>query len=202
MAGWAPVVGLGILVAGSLLWEAQELRRGPTPWTTGVGALSIGLCALGVMSAHRPYPSGAVIVGAWWTAVATLGVAGFMLGMGIGGLVGLDEDNAPDALAIGAVASMGFGMLSFAPAQLVLATGVYRARRLPTHVAVALLLAALALPTLLLAIGFFEEHVGDQALVATLLVVGVAWITVGQALRSPIAPASNAGTGQTEHNRR
>ena len=71
------------------------------------------------------------------TFLATLGVAGFMLGMGIGGLV-------------------------------------------------ALMLAALALPTLLLAVGLIEEHVGGQALAATLLVVN----SMPNSIRSAAAPSA------------
>lgn len=112
-------------------------------------------CSLGVLSFHRRVPNISLTVGALWTALAFLGISAFFLALAIGGLLGIEEEEAGAAI-IPPLLGVMFGVASMGPASLVLAVGVRRARLLPSTTRAAFWGLAFAFPALLIVGGLSE----------------------------------------------
>jgi hypothetical protein len=196
LAGLAPLIALIVGAAGVVLniRDANgDMRVGVLPWSMTIAVVCLAVCCLGVLSVHGPNPNWWIIVGAWWTTLALLGVAAFFLSIAFGSLLGIDEEEA-GLLAWPPLLGMMFGILSMTPALLTLGVGVTRARVLPWFGTTAVWVAAPVLPVVLISGGLAEgtaETVGLSTLMA--LFVG-AWIVLGIALlrtktaQTPISP--------------
>lgn len=136
-----------VAVLGAL--DMEDIRRGVFPWAMALAALSLVVCCLGVLHAHRGASNHWVVVGAWWTAAAFAGIAFFFVSVATGGLLGIDEDEA-GLLVWPPFLAMASSLISMLPATAVLGVGVIRAARLPRHVGAALLVAALFIPSILI----------------------------------------------------
>jgi hypothetical protein len=154
-----------------------DLRVGLLPWALAFAMVCLAACCLGLLAVHGPSPARVLIVGAWWTALAILGVAGFFLAVAIGELIGVDEEDVGLA-ALPPLLGIMFGAVSMAPALAILAAGIGRARILPVWSRGAASVAAPILPLLLL-LGVTEaavETIGSAALIA---IFGSSWIRMG-----------------------
>jgi hypothetical protein len=97
IAGWAPLIGVlvgGVGVAINSAVDAGDLRVGLLPWALTFAMACLAAFCLGLLAVHGPSPRRLVVVGAWWTTLAILGMAGFFLAVAIGELIGVDEEYA------------------------------------------------------------------------------------------------------------
>jgi hypothetical protein len=185
-AGFAPIVALVVGAIGLAMnvWNANgDMRVGVLPWAMTIAALCLAVCSLGVLNVHGPNPSRWIVVGAWWTTLALIGVAGFFLAVALGTLLGIDEEEA-GLLTWPPLLGIMFGVLSMAPALLAHAVGVTGARVLRWFGRAAVWVAAPVLPLVLVFGGIAEgtaETVGMSSLMG--LFAG-AWIVLGLALVS------------------
>ncbi len=183
-AGWAPVVTIPVGVLGVVVNSVRDdgdLRVGILPWTLMITVVGLAVCCLGVLNAHRPTPNRWTTIGAWWTAAALLGIGGFFAAIGIGGILGIDEDEA-GAAAIIPVLFMAFGMVSMAPALATLGVGVVKARRLAWWGRLAVWTAIPVLPLLLIYGGLVEGTAETVGSILLITAYGISWITLGLAL--------------------
>ncbi|MGI8983707.1 MAG: hypothetical protein ACR2HM_04115 [Acidimicrobiales bacterium] len=192
VAGFAPLIGIlvgGVGVAINSALDDGDLRVGVFPWTLTFAMGCLGACSLGLLRVHGPSPTGALVVGAWWTTLAVWAIGGFFMAVAIGALIGLDEEDAGIAV-MPPLLGMMFGVLSIAPAMATLAMGMSRARVLPRWSRFAAWAAAPAVPLLLL-LGITEgavETIGSSALMA---LFGAAWITMGISITRHRRDATN-----------
>lgn len=181
VAAGAPLVALAVFAVGVAPSGIGDIRVGMFPWTTGVAALCLAACCLGVLRVHRHQGGAWVLVGTWWTAAAMTAIATFFFVVGAGALLGIDE-RAVGMLSVLPVASMAFGLSSTAPAMLVLAVGITRGRVLARWGAAAMWVAAPILPAVMILGGLAEgtaERAGTTLLAS---VFGLAWIVLGASL--------------------
>ena len=185
-AGVASFVGLAVGVVGVVVNGAVsdgDLRVGPLPWTM-VGAMGcLAYCSLGVLSFHRRVPNISLTVGALWTALAFLGIGAFFLALAIGGLLGIEEEEAGAAI-IPPLLGVMFGVASMGPASLVLAVGVRRARLLPSTTRAAFWGLAFAFPALLL-VGLSEGTIETVMSGAVVGAFAVLWLRIGWSVARP-----------------
>lgn len=181
--GLAPLAALVTGGLGVLLTPSGDIREGLFPWGVALSMALVAGCAVGVVAAHQPEPRRSVLVGGWWSAMAYLAMAGFFIAIGIGGLLGVDEETE-NPLALFPIAAMTFGLLSSGPALGTLAYGVTRAHRLPSWGAAGAWCAVGAFPALLIFGGLVEgtaESVGSAVIMGAF--VG-GWITLGLSTRA------------------
>lgn len=187
IAGLAPMAAIvcgGIAVLGT---PSGDLREGIFPWGASLAMLLLGVSALGVLSSHQPDPDARVIIGAWWTVAATGAIAVFFLAVGVGALLGIDEET-DNPLALLPVLLMAFGLLSTTPALATLAVGLKRSGRLPRWGTASAWGAALPLPLVLL-LGITEGTVETVGSAVLLFDFALSWIILGLATRSVGQPA-------------
>lgn len=190
VAAAAPLVAV-VLVTVAVLSTSGDIREGAFPWLMASAAIALAWCALGLVALHGER-RGATTIGGWWTALAFLGVAGFFVAVGVGALLGIDEE-AAGPLALLPVISMAFGLVSMTPAIVVLALGATRRRVLPGWGIAALWLAAPLVPTLLIYAGLVDgdaERMGSSAILG---LFALAWVVVGLSLHRPAASVQQVG---------
>jgi hypothetical protein len=184
-AAAATVAGAAIGVAGvgiNGVFSDGDLRVGPLPWAMGAAMGCLAYCSLGVLSFHSDSSNGPLTFGAWWTTLAFAGIGVFFLALAVGGLLGVDEDEA-GGLVMGPLLGVMFGVASIGPANLLLAGGVRRAGLLPVTSQAALWAVSATIPALLIVGGLSEgtiEIVGSAAVVA---VFAALWIRIGASLK-------------------
>lgn len=180
---WAAPVASSVLVGIGQATNADgDLRSGGFPWFMAVASVCLAFLCLRVIGVHERRPSRPVVIGGWWTALAFLGIAGFFVAIGVGALVGIDEESM-GAVAWLPVLSMAFGLLSMAPAVALVAFGAGRAAVLPRWAVWALWLVAPLLVVLLVYGGLVEgaaETVGSSVILAT---YAAGWVLVGLGVR-------------------
>lgn len=172
VAGFAPFLGLVLMAfAIPLMMSVADWRLSAAPWLLGFAVLSLAVCCLGVLNVHRPDPKRSVLFGTVLAALSFGGLAVFPFAVGIGGLLGIEED-AAGILAYLPLIAAGFGFAAMTPALVTAAVGVGASGVLPRWGVWALWIEA---PLLLLTtIG------GGQA--EPVLVIGFALIPVGWAV--------------------
>jgi len=187
----APVAAVGLLVLSVVFQgESGDIRKGALPWTASLGALCLVLCCLGVINAHRSNPNRWILIGGWWTSLAMIGIAGFMLAIGVGDVLGIEEEDVGVFSWIPLI-GMAFGLLSMAPALVVLGIGATRSALLPVWGRAAIWVAALAFPSFMVFTGLTDgtlEFVGSNGLLG---VFGLSWLVLGLALLR-ISPQAGA----------
>lgn len=179
VAGRAPLVAAAAgTVAIAAMLAGGDLRAPlvAAGWATAATALAV--TALGIIAAHRPVAPTAVLVGGRWTAAALLGLAGFFVAVGVGGLLGIAEDSA-GLLGRLPVVSMAFGLLSMPVALAVFAVAVARVAVLPRTIVIALASAAPMLPLMMIGGGLAEGTAESVAIIAAVGAFATAWIVAG-----------------------
>lgn len=147
----------------------------------------LAYCSLGVLSFHRRVPNISLTVGALWTALAFLGIGGFFLALAIGGLLGIEEEEAGPAI-IPPLLGVMFGVASMGPASLVFAVGVRRARLLPSTTRAAFWGLAFAFPALLIVGGLSEGTIETIMSGAVVAAFAVLWLRIGWSIARPADP--------------
>lgn len=141
----------------------------------------LAVCCQGLLLAH-PHATAGLRAAIWWSTVALAGPAGFFLPVGMGTMLGIDENGVSGWVALGPMAAMAFGLLTMPIALTLLAVGIRRARVLPTRAAIATLVAG-ALPPLLLVIGGLAEGTAESVSTIALVALFVGcWVVVGRTL--------------------
>lgn len=181
IAGRAPAVGLligGVGVVVNNMTADGDIRQGILPWTLVIAVACFAWCSLGVLSFHGPAATRPMVLGALWVALAFCGMAGFFLALGVGSLLGIDEDEIGVAVWPPLLGMMA-GMLSITPATATLAAGMTRARVVPWWSRAAAWVAAPALPVLLIYGGLTEGRIETFGTAAIMGLFGAAWIVIG-----------------------
>lgn len=176
------MVSLLLVAVGQATNADGDLRSGMFPWLMAAAAVGLAVLGLRLIAVHGPDVPRSVLIGGWWTTLAFLGIAGFFVAVGVGALVGIDEDEA-GPLAVLPMISMAFGLLSMTPATATLAFGAGRAGVLPRWGVWALWTVTPLLVALLVYGGFAEgpaETVGASLLLG---VFAVSWVVVGVSVR-------------------
>lgn len=183
IVGLAPFAALVVGGLGIVLTPSGDIREGLFPWGVASACVLLATTALGVLVVHPTPPARSMLVGAWWSALALCGIAGFFVAIGIGGLLGIDE-NTDNPLALLPVAAMAFGLLSMMPAMATLLISVRAANRIPQWARNASWLIVPVLPALLILGGLAEgtvETIGSLLLLASF---AAGWVTLGLGVRS------------------
>lgn len=178
-APWLATLSLGI--AFGLGWFGADIRAGIFPFAISATVVLLAVCCQGLLLAH-PHATAGLRAAIWWSTVALAGPAGFFLPVGVGTLLGIDENGVSGWVALGPMAAMAFGLMTMPIALTLLAVGVRRAGVLPTRAAVAALVAG-PLPPLLLVVGGLAEGAAESVgtIVLVALFVGC-WLVVGRTL--------------------
>lgn len=181
--GLAPLIACVVATVGIVTTPSGDIREGLFPWGTATAFGLLAMTALAVLANHPTPTSRTLIVGAWWTALALAGIAAFFAAVGIGGLLGIDEETDNPAALI-PIAAMTFGLLSTMPATATLAVGVQREGRFPRWSLVGLWSIVPVLPGVLILGGLTEgtvETVGSLLLFAAF---AIGWAMLGMGLRA------------------
>jgi hypothetical protein len=176
------MVSLALVAAGQATNTDGDIRSGLFPWLMAASAVGLALLGLRLIAVHGPDVTRSVLIGGWWTTLAFLGIAGFFVAVAVGGLLGIDEDEA-GALATLPVIAMAFGLVSMTPAVAVLAFGARRAGVVPRWGVWAMWTAAPLLVLLLVYGGLADgpaEAVGASVLLG---VFAVSWVVIGLSVR-------------------
>jgi hypothetical protein len=188
VAGFAPAIGLVLMVwAVFVMMSVADWRLSAAPWLLGVAILCLTVCCAGLLSVRQPDPRRSVLVGVGLTVLSLLGLASFPFAVGIGGVLGIDED-APGILALIPLAASGFAIVATAPALATTAVGVGASGLIPRWGVWALWLEAPLLPLTVIAGGFAEP-----ALVVGFILIPLGWVVIGASLLR-ITPRLAAGT--------
>ena len=134
------------------------------------------------VAVHLPRVPPTVLIGGWWTTLAFLGIAGFFIAIGVGALLGIDEDDA-GPLALLPVMAMAFGLVSMTPASALLAFGVSRAGVVPRWGGWALWVVSPLIVVLLVYGGLAEGTAETVGISAVLIVFALSWVVVGFSVR-------------------
>ncbi|MDX1448346.1 MAG: hypothetical protein R3246_04710 [Acidimicrobiia bacterium] len=182
VAGYAPTAALVLAVPGVAAFVAPgDWRTSVVPWFFAAIPACFAVTCLGLVRLHR---SRWVTVGGAWTALAMLGISGFFLAVGIGGLTGL-QDLPEDQLGLLAwlpIISFGFGFLSMTPALAVTAWATQRADVVPRWGVWTLWLLAPLLAVIFIVGGNGPAPFDELAAPVGLSVIMLGWVVIGQAL--------------------
>lgn len=191
----SPVLATAVLgVAAAALWLGGDIRVGILPFAAAAGVVLLAVCAQGLLLAH-PDASRGFRIAIWWTTLAVAGPAGFFLAVGIGTLLGIDENGVSGWLAIPPMAAMAFGIVTTPVAMSLLAVGVHRAGVMPRRATVAVAVAGLAPPAMMVLGGLTEGMWENVAAVVTISLYVGCWVVIGQAL--PTIALSPTATPRT-----
>lgn len=179
VARFLPVVSLVAAVAGFASWgdENTDMRLTPFPLLMAIALWCLVGCGLGVLRVHRG-ESRLVTFGGWWTALALLGLSGFLAAIALGGSIGITDEEA-GWLAWPPFLATTFGMVTIAPAMAVLAWGSLRASVLPIYASVAMFAAAPLVP---LSMYLGGNVFGEVGFIGTVVLFTVVWIVIGSSL--------------------
>lgn len=190
-AAYAPILAVVLAIPGVAVFASPgDWRTSVVPWFFAAIPACLSLTCLGLVRVHqRPW----VTFGGMWTALALLGMGGFFLAVGIGGLTGL-QDLAEDELGWVAwlpIVSFGFGFLSLTPALVVTALSTGKARVLPRWGVLTLWFIAPLLVVVFVIGGNGPAPIDELAAPIGLTLILLGWIVVGQSVRLANAqPAS------------
>ena len=177
----APIVAIGMVALGIAFIGDGDLRKGLFPWAMASAALLLAVCCHGILRVHAPDPSRWILIGSWWTMSAFAGIAVFLFSIGVGGVLGIEEESV-GILVWPPFLAMIFGILSVTPAMLVLAVGTTRSRVVPRWGSAAVWIAAPALPAVMISGGLAEGTAETIGLASLLGLFVVAWIVIGRSL--------------------
>lgn len=177
LAGYAPFVGLVLMVwAIPVMMSVADWRLSVAPWLLGSVLVCLAVCCLGLLSVHLPDPRRSVLIGAGVGSLSFLALAVFPFAVGVGGLLGIDEDTA-GILAYLPLIAAGFGFAAMTPALIGAAVGVRASGVLPRWGIWALWVEA---PLLLLTtIGGGQA---EPVLVVGFALIPLGWAVIGAAL--------------------
>ncbi|HSG80106.1 MAG TPA: hypothetical protein VLD62_11040 [Acidimicrobiia bacterium] len=177
-------------VAGVSLIGGDQ-RSGLFPTLMAVAAACLMLCTFGVLARHQPGPQRSMVVGGLWVAACFAAVSVAFAAIGVGDLLGIEEDSA-GILAWIPVSAMGLAVLTFPAAQAVLAFGVQRSRVRPRWGSVAVWTLVPLVPLTLILAGVVDGAAENWVPAVMLSIIVMLWGVVGQSLR--IATKSPGGS--------
>lgn len=182
-AALAPVLAAVFLMGGMWVFiVAGDWRTSPAPWLMAAVPTSLVATCLGLVRVHGRR---SVTFGGLWTASALLGIAGFFLAVGIGGLTGLQDlpEGELGLLAWLPIIGFGFGFFSMTPALVITAIGAGRAGILPRWGTWALWFVAPLLVVTFIVGGEGPEVIAGAAAPVGMILLAVGWIVIGRSLR-------------------
>lgn len=189
VAGVAPVLGLLFVVwAIFVMVSVTDWRLSAAPWLLGAAILCLAVCCVGLLSVHQPDPRRSVLVGSGLTVLSLLCLASFPFAVGIGGVLGIDEDSA-GILALLPLAASGFALVAMAPSLATIAAGVGASGLVPRWGVWALWFEAPLLPVTAVAGGFAEP-----ALVVGFILIPLGWVVIGASLLKTMPPLPAGAT--------
>lgn len=182
VAAYAPILAVILVVPALVVFTSPgDWRASVVPWFFAAIPACLALTCLGLVGLHE---NRWVTLGGVWTALALLGLGGFFLAVGIGGLTGL-QDLPEDELGLLAwlpVMSFGFGFVSLTPALAITAATTQRAGLLPRWGVWALWFIAPLLVVVFVVGGMGPAPVDELAAPVGLTAIMVGWTVVGQSL--------------------
>ena len=177
VGGYAPLVGFGFAVVAILVTMfAADWRLSPAPWLFGAALLSLAVCCGGLLTIHQPDPGWPMRAGVVLTVLSLLSLASFPLAVGLGGVLGIDEESAGFFAGIPLVAS-AFGLIAMTPGLASTAYGAQTKRVLPRWGVWTLWIETPLLPLTAIIGGITEP-----ALPIGFAVIGIGWVLIGLAL--------------------
>ena len=177
LAGYAPTLGLVLTVLAILVMvSAADWRLSIAPWLLGTAILCLSVCCVGLLKVHLPDPRRSVLIGISLTVLSLLGLASFPLAVGVGGVLGIEEDSA-GVLALLPLIASGFALVAIAPGLATTAFGVSASGLVPRWGVWALWMEAPLLPLTVIAGGFAEP-----ALVVGFILIPLGWVVIGASL--------------------
>lgn len=178
----APIAALILVAVGQATNSDGDIRSGMFPWFMAAAAVGLALLCLRLVAVHAQSASRSALIGGWWATLAFLGIAGFFVAIGVGAVLGIDEDDA-GALALLPVIAMAFGLLSMTPAVALLALGAGRSGVLPRWAVGALWTIMPLLPVLLIYGGLVDGPAEMVGATVVLVVFAASWVVVGWSIR-------------------
>ena len=172
LAPRAPIATV-LFALGALAVDNGDIRDGLFPWMVAGAAASLALVPLGVGGAHDRRPAQ---IGGGLAAATFLGPAIGLAAIGIGGVLGIEEDAAGIMAWIPVIAT-AFGIIGMAPAVGFLAWTVRRSELLTRAARTALWVIAPVLP-LMMVFGGILEGPAESAVfpIAMVLMIGGWWV--------------------------
>lgn len=182
VAGNAPILAVGLAVPAVVVFTSPgDWRTTVVPWFFAAIPACLAVTCLGLVGLHK---NRWVTLGGVWASLALLGLAGFFLAVGVGGLTGL-QDLPEDELGLLAwlpIVSFGFGFFSLTPALAITAATTQSAGLLPRWGVWALWFIAPLLVVVFIVGGMGPAPIDELAAPIGLAAIMVGWIVVGQSL--------------------
>ena len=197
VAAAAPFVALGLVATAQATTESGDIRAGVFPWLLALAAVLFAFCCMGLLAAHSPHPGRWMLLGSWWTALAFLGIASGFLAIGVGSVLGFDEESA-GAFASLPLIGLAFGIISMTPALVVTAIGAAKKEVLPRWGKGALWLEAPLLPLLLVYGGIVDDNAETVGSTVGLGIMAFAWVVIGLSIRAAESATSVAPLSSRE----
>ena len=177
VGGYAPTLGFALAaVAIPVMMSVDDWRLSIAPWLLAATLTSFAVCCVGLLSVHQPNPKLSIRVGVVLTVLSLLSLASFPLAVGMGGLLGIEEESAGVLASIPLMAS-AFGFVAMTPGLALTAYGAGAAGVLPKWGVWTLWVEAPLLPLTAIVGGMAEP-----AVPIGFALIGVGWVLIGAAL--------------------
>ncbi|MGI9584847.1 MAG: hypothetical protein ACR2N7_04590 [Acidimicrobiia bacterium] len=178
VGGYAPMVGFALaVVAIPVMIAVDDWRLSIAPWLLAATLMSFAVCCVGLLTIHQPNPKTWIKVGVVLTVMSLLSLASFPLAVGMGGLLGIEEESA-GVLAVFPLMASAFGFIAMTPGLALTAFGAGVAGVLPKWGVWILWVEAPLLPLT----AFIGGNVAEPAVPIGFALIGIGWVVIGAAL--------------------
>ena len=175
--GYAPVAGFVLMVGAVLVMlSVADWRLSFAPWLLGSSVVCLALCCVGVLKVHLPDPRRSIKWGVVLTILSLLALASFPFAVGMGGVLGIEEEEA-GVLALLPLLASGFGLVGMTPGLAMAAFGAGADGTIPKWGVWALWVASPLLPLTAVVGG-----IAEPAAAVGFILLPLVWVVIGASL--------------------